>query len=371
MLAATASNGKALWYLTRGTGLVSMVLLSLSVGLGVVEVNRWTSPRWPRFVTAALHKNVSLLATAFLAVHIVTSVVDAFAPIHWLDVVIPFVSAYRPIWLGLGAVATDLLIAIIITSLLRQRIGHRLWRVVHWAAYACWPVAVVHGLGTGSDTRHGWALWVYAACFAVVAGCVWWRLASGWTAGNAARRIVGAVGSVVVPTAMVLFVVVGPLRPGWAARAGTPKALIASGRSASPSSPAPAASPGGGPAPVAGGFAGSFRDQIVGRISQDGPNAAGQTTVTISGSLTGQVAGVFRISLVGVADPSGGIAMSTSAAAVGPPSQPKLYQGVVSALSGDQLNLTVHDASGRSLVLAVGLRIQSDGTVVGTFRSAT
>ena len=92
MLIAVASNSKALWYLTRGTGLVSMVLLSGSVALGVAEATRWSRPTWPRFVTAALHKDVSLLATAFLAAHTVTSVVDAFAAIRWLDVVIPFTS---------------------------------------------------------------------------------------------------------------------------------------------------------------------------------------------------------------------------------------------------------------------------------------
>ena len=105
---------------------------------------------------AGLHRNLTLLALVFVAAHVVTTVADGFAPIGLLDAVVPFVSPYRPIWLGLGAVAFDLLLALVVTSLLRARIGYRSWRVVHWLAYAAWPVALVHALGTGSDARIGW-----------------------------------------------------------------------------------------------------------------------------------------------------------------------------------------------------------------------
>src|SRR5581483_4638934 len=151
--AVATSHSRALWYLTRGSGLIALVLLTASVVLGVREVKRWATERWPRFMTAALHKNVSLLSVVFLGVHIATTVVDGFAPIGWLDAVVPFRSPYRPLWLGLGALSVDLLLALVVTSLLRARIGYRTWKAVHWAAYACWPVAVLHGMGTGTDTR--------------------------------------------------------------------------------------------------------------------------------------------------------------------------------------------------------------------------
>ena len=106
--------------------------------------------------------------------------VDGFAPIGWLDAVVPFHSPYRPLWLGLGAVATDLLIALVVTSLLRGRIGYRAWRAVHWTAYACWPVALVHGLGTGTDTKLGWVLVLYLGSLLAVVAAVWWRLAEAW-----------------------------------------------------------------------------------------------------------------------------------------------------------------------------------------------
>jgi methionine sulfoxide reductase heme-binding subunit len=146
------TSSPALWYLTRGTGVISLVLLTLSVVLGVTEVVRFASAGWPRFVLAALHRNAALLATAFVAAHVLTSVVDSYAPIRIVDVFVPFVGAYRPIWLGLGALAFDLLFALVITSLLRERLGYRTWRAVHWTAYACWPVAFLHGLAT-PDTR--------------------------------------------------------------------------------------------------------------------------------------------------------------------------------------------------------------------------
>jgi sulfoxide reductase heme-binding subunit YedZ len=177
MLAAT--NSHALWYLTRATGLVSLLLLTGTVVLGIVGVQRWSSRHWPRFVTAGLHKNISLLSLAFLVVHVVTAVTDSFVTITWLNVFVPFTGTYRPLWLGLGAVAGDLVLALIITSLARQHIGYRAWRAVHWAAYGCWPIALVHGIGTGTDARHGWALVLLLSSLAVVCAAIWWRVNSG------------------------------------------------------------------------------------------------------------------------------------------------------------------------------------------------
>jgi len=100
MIALLSSS--ALWYLTRGAGLVSLVLLTASVVLGILQVQRWAGEGWPRMVIAGLHKNISLLVLVFLSLHIVTAVADGFAPIHWISVVIPFTSSYRPLWLGVS-----------------------------------------------------------------------------------------------------------------------------------------------------------------------------------------------------------------------------------------------------------------------------
>jgi methionine sulfoxide reductase heme-binding subunit len=226
---AALNHSRALWYLTRGSGLISLVLLTASVVLGILQVKRWSTARWPRFVTAGLHKNVSLLAVVFLAIHIGSTVVDGFAPIGWLDAFIPFRSPYRPVWLGLGAVAVDLLLALVVTSLLRGRIGYRAWKAVHWAAYACWPVAVLHGMGTGTDTRLGIVLLLNAVCLAAVVFAVWWRLADA-ASGRIARSgaaVAAGIASVTVPVAIVAFLLAGPLQPGWSRRAGTPRASTA------------------------------------------------------------------------------------------------------------------------------------------------
>jgi sulfoxide reductase heme-binding subunit YedZ len=174
LLAAAAPQ--AVWYLTRGSGAVSLLLLSVAVVLGITTSKRWSSPRWPRFVVEGLHRSVSLLSTVFIAIHVVTAVADGYVPLRWIDVVVPFTSAYKPLWIGLGAVAVDLLVAVIVTSLLRVRIGQRVWRAVHWLAYACWPVAVVHALGTGSDAGQAWMLGVAGVAVASVVGFLGWRL---------------------------------------------------------------------------------------------------------------------------------------------------------------------------------------------------
>lgn len=240
-LAVASTSPRAYWYLTRGTGLVDLVLLSVTVALGITQAVRYASSGLPRFVVGALHKNASLLALVLLAIHVATAVADTFAPIRVLDVFVPFVGTYRPFWLGLGAISLDLMLALVVTSLLRQRIGYPTWRLVHWAAYASWPLAAIHGLGTGTDTSIHWALGVYVACSAVVVGALWWRLATGWSAGVAGRRTAAALASVLVPVLTAVWTVAGPLKPGWARRAGTPAALLAP-----PSSSAGGGTSGGG-----------------------------------------------------------------------------------------------------------------------------
>src|SRR6202034_2346352 len=155
------------WYLTRSTGAVALLLLTLSVALGIAGVSRFSSPRWPRFVLDSLHRNVSLLALVFLLAHILTSVLDSFASISIADALIPFVGSYRPFWLGLGAVAFDLILAVIVTNLLRARMGFSTWRTIHWLTYASWPIALVHGFGTGSDANTALLLALSVVCSAL------------------------------------------------------------------------------------------------------------------------------------------------------------------------------------------------------------
>ena len=208
----------ALWYFTRGSGALSLVLLTMSFALGTPTLLSWGNERFPRLVVQLLHRNVSLLVVVFVFLHVATTVVDGFAPIGWLDAIIPFRAGYRPIWLGLGAVAGDLLLALIITSLLRVRNGYARWRNVHMLAYAMWPIALVHGLGTGSDTRAPWMWWIDGVCAAVVAASVIVRLMARRPADDRVR--VGAIATLVLLPVLVMgWLMLGPLKPGWAKRA--------------------------------------------------------------------------------------------------------------------------------------------------------
>jgi sulfoxide reductase heme-binding subunit YedZ len=216
---------KTYWYLTRASGAVALILLTLTIVIGVAAVGRAQSGRWPRFAVDTQHRSASLLAFVFLIVHIATAVLDRFAPISLPDAIVPFVGAYRPLWLGLGAAAFDLLLAVALTSLVRDRVGHRTWRAVHWLVYAAWPVAVVHGLGTGSDVQQGWMTVVYVACAAAVAAATLARIAVGWPQDMVWR--LGGVGLLAgFALAVALWLPSGPLAPGWARRSGTPTQLL-------------------------------------------------------------------------------------------------------------------------------------------------
>jgi predicted ferric reductase len=140
-----------LWYATRAFGIVSLLMLSTVMVLGLLTAGRRAVPRKHRFVVAEVHRTVALTGVIFIALHVVTAIADGYVALSWLDVIVPFASSYNPLWTGLGTVAIDLLVALVATSLLRDRIGYRTWRAIHWAAYACYPIALAHGLGEGTD----------------------------------------------------------------------------------------------------------------------------------------------------------------------------------------------------------------------------
>lgn len=152
------------------------MLLTLVLALGVLTRNSRPLPGLPRFVTAGLHRNTSLLAVTLLGVHIGTAVLDPYALTGLVGVLVPFTGGYRPLWVGLGTLAFDLLLALTATSLLRHRLPDRIWRTVHWAAYACWPLAVAHGIGSGTDAGRSWSIALTAACVLTAAASVLWRL---------------------------------------------------------------------------------------------------------------------------------------------------------------------------------------------------
>jgi methionine sulfoxide reductase heme-binding subunit len=173
---------------SAATGVISMVLLTAVVVLGILVNRKGRLPGLPRFAGLSLHRYLSLLAVGFLTLHVLTALAAPFADIGLAAAVIPFTSGREPVWLGLGAVSFDLMIALIVTSLLRRHIGRRVWRAVHWLAYVCWPAALAHSVGIGPGMRSGRLLDLTIACVAAVAAAVGWRLVGTWRGGRPPRR---------------------------------------------------------------------------------------------------------------------------------------------------------------------------------------
>lgn len=353
-----------MWYLTRGTGVVALLLLTLSLVLGILEVRRWARPGWPRFLTAGLHRNVSLLSVAFVAAHVTTSVLDRYAPIGWPAGFLPFASPYRPVWLGLGTVAFDLMVALVITSLARTKIGYPAWKVIHWTSYACWPAALIHSIGTGSDTRQPWLLGVLLVCLAAVLASIAWRLVSG-VPETAGARAVTAVAAVVALGMLFGWAVAGPLQAGWAARAGTPPKLLGS---AAATSGAATPTPGGAYGP---GLTPPFTAQLSGTTVQTPGAVGGSVEVSIDGSLTGGATGRLEVTISGTPLAGGGVDMDSSTVDVGTAGHQDLYQGQLSSLDGSSFVAEVSDGSGNAMTLTGTLAIdRRDGTVAGTVTAA-
>ena len=363
---AVGTNSQALWYMTRGFGLLDLVLLTGTMAMGLTQVVRYARPGWPRFVIAALHKNISLLAVMFLAVHVVTAVLDTFAPISIASVFIPFAGTYRPLWLGLGALALDLLVALVVTSLLRDRIRHRTWRFVHWAAYLCWPVAVVHGLGTGTDTKLGWVLAINAACVLAGITAIWWRVAERWreapdrTPVGATKRFAAIGGTLVIPFAVGVWTLQGPLHPGWARRAGTPAALLRT----LPTGASPPASSNGSTSNSAAALSVPFRSDF--RAVQRRSDSSGERiALTFDGTFS---TGTFTITLNGA--PAGdGINLSSGEVSLGPSGSAGLYRGPVTQLNGNTIVATV-SAGGRSMTVTIRLTGRDGGSLSGVIEGS-
>ncbi|MGA3147257.1 MAG: ferric reductase-like transmembrane domain-containing protein [Acidimicrobiales bacterium] len=355
---ATATGGKALWYLTRATGIVALVLLTVSVVMGVVAAVGWATERWPRFLSQSVHRNVSLFCIGFVGLHVVTTVSDGYVPIGFASAFLPFLTPYRPIWIGLGALGFDLLLVVLVTSALRHRIGYASWRFVHWLAYLCWPIAVFHSLGSGSDASLPFVLAIDAVCGAAVLAAVACRLATGRTF-PVGRRAAVAVGVVMALMGMVVFAAVGPLRPGWSHRAGTSPALLAqlARRYTVPTSGGSAATPSGRGAAAVPST--PFTDGLSGSVSTTAPDARGEVQATLTMQLQDPSSTPLVVVLDGVADQSGGIAMSSGTVTFGG------YHGAVTSLSGNTIGASVATPNPQALTMTVAID-QSANTVSGS-----
>src|SRR5581483_4398313 len=260
-------------------------------------------------------------------------------------------------------------LALVATSLARRRIGFRAWRAVHWLAYASWPVALLHSLGTGSDARSGWLAVLGVLCAVTVLASVVWRL----LAARDALPIVRAgatVATLGVLAGLLVWAQNGPLRRGWAARAGTPSTLLAAaarGQEAAVVTRTPAASR----RPRARAAArhadatlpgGSFRAAFAGRLREtDAPQ--GLVVVSIDGRARGGFAGRVHVALRGIPLDGGGVEMTDSVVGLLPQGASAWAAGHV---VGQRILAEVRPPGGGAVRLLLDLRIQASGAVTGS-----
>ncbi|MBV8431287.1 MAG: ferric reductase-like transmembrane domain-containing protein [Solirubrobacterales bacterium] len=360
-LLAVQLGPSAYWYLARATGVVALVLLTLSVVLGILGSVRFSAgPHWPRFAIDSLHRDTSLLVVALIIIHVVTSVLDGFAPISLLDGVIPFHSAYRSLWLGLGAVSFDLILALVVTSLVRRRLGYQGWRAVHWLAYVSWPVAVLHGLGSGTDVKAGWSVALTLACLAAVLVAVAIRLRGAEDSGVRAGATVLAIAA---PIGLAVFAVQGPFQKDWSRRAGTPTHLLGSVHPVSRTVSKPAVAAPAATSPLMR----AFTANLSGSVAQS--TAPGGAVVELGLRLSGGASGQLRVRMGGAPLSGGGLSLAGSQVDLTGPGLPAALAGKIVSLQGDQLVARVSSYTGAQMQLQASLSVdQNSGQVTGTLR---
>jgi hypothetical protein len=344
------------WDTARAGGFAGYILLTLAVTAGLILRNRWQSDRWPRLITNELHGYLSLLGLVFIAVHVAAVTIDPFTHFGLAAVLLPFATHYRPLWMSLGIVSLYLLLAVWISTRLRARIGHALWRRIHLLAFLVYAGSTVHGLGTGSDTKTGWALAIYGASVLVVGGLIARRLLVPVARTDRRRPAAAALTGLTV-LAVAGWVAVGPLSAHWGARtkhagrtlaaaSGTTRAKLATGSDIS-----------------SGVVHAPFRASFSGTVTVSSPNDVGLVTVRIHGALHGGTQDHLEILVHGAPLDDGGVSMQASRVLMGRATP--LYTGQIDQLNGNQIVATVSSGADR-LRLHMSLRFTNDGNAGGT-----
>jgi sulfoxide reductase heme-binding subunit YedZ len=171
------SSSPALWYATRASGIAAYVILSVVVCIGLSMGGKAQSAEWPRFSVEGIHRFGGLLVGALIGIHIVTIAVDSFLPFSVLNLVVPFTASYRTLWTGLGIAAAEILLALAVTNHYRKRLPYRFWRTAHYANFAVWTLASLHGVMSGTDRGVWWLALIYGLSIGAVVALLVWRFA--------------------------------------------------------------------------------------------------------------------------------------------------------------------------------------------------
>ena len=197
------------WYAARAAGLTAYLVLSIVVVLGLTMAAKKPLAGWPRFTVEDVHRFGGLLVGSFVSIHVLTVAVDAWLPFSLQSIIVPFISRYRPLWVGLGIASAELLLALAVTNHYRRRLPYRFWRRAHYVNFAVWTGATFHGIGSGTDRSAPWALGMYAAAVSTVTAAIVWRAArsriGSWTPAAAGAAAIAA-------TLLAVALGTGPLR---------------------------------------------------------------------------------------------------------------------------------------------------------------
>ena len=352
------------WDIARTGGFLAYILLTLSVAIGLALTLHWQTPRWPRIINNELHNFVTLLSLIFIVVHVLAVWIDPFTSFGLNEVLIPFISHYRPIWMALGIIALYLGIAIGISTLLRPYIGYKWWRNLHVLTLVIFALVLVHGLATGSDTRTWWGITIYGGSILLVGSLLWQRLY--YPANKQSRSHPVLASSVVVAGVVcVVWMLLGPLQPGWNAIAnngngnGTLKTATTSAKS---------------PAAI---FTPSFTGTLQGQMTQQGPDNNGNVTLQLNMNISNGPQGIVQVILQGQANgTNNGLQVTSSEVTLSQLSSTPLYVGPLTNISGEsswnmQALLSPTSNTGNRLQVKMNLNIQNNGQVTGSISGNT
>lgn len=197
------------WYAARAAGVVAYVLLTAVVLLGLTLAGRKKMKIWPRFAVEDVHRFGGLLVGTFVGIHVLAIAIDAYLPFSIPSLFVPFVSHYRPLWVALGIVSAELLLALAIANHYRRKLSYRFWRRAHYLNFVVWTAATVHGLATGTDRSSWWLLALTVGCVAAVCSVIVLRVAR-FNPGPSLRHAPLAAG--LGSAALVLALGLGPFR---------------------------------------------------------------------------------------------------------------------------------------------------------------
>ncbi|HEY7341683.1 MAG TPA: ferric reductase-like transmembrane domain-containing protein [Ktedonobacterales bacterium] len=358
------------WDTARAGGFTAYLLVTISVLLGLALSMRWQVRWWPRLISYELHVWITNLSFVFLGIHIFASWIDPFTRFGLNELLLPFVSHYRPLWMALGIVAMYLSVAVAISLFIRRQIGYTWWLRLHELSFVVWALATVHGLATGSDTRTLWGIELYIVSAVLVCGLLCVRLLQPVTPGGKIHPIWAAITAASL-TVAIIWTATGPLRPGWNAIAnngnGSGGVAQAAGNSTDTTTPTATAT-------SAAPFSQPFTASLQGTMSHQTDANTGQPILRLDLTLSGAQQGVLQIELweqdgggLGDGGDGGNGQVTATKVTLGVDAATPLYQGQISTLNGGYMvaQLDPTQSGQPSLQLTINVQAQGDN-VSGT-----